>query len=135
MRRWVLLFLMLVVPIQVVWGVAAPYCAHESSTTSKKHFGHHEHRHQVAGDDAQHAHDDSAASKASNHVDCGSCHLGCSVTLSTPTIKVDLPAREAILNIDDAYFASHVPSGPERPDRASHTSAARFSGGIGSTTT
>lgn len=47
MRRWVFAFLLFVVPFQLVWGAAAPYCAHEAAASAKKHFGHHEHKHQA----------------------------------------------------------------------------------------
>jgi hypothetical protein len=50
MRRWVFAFLLFVVPFQLVWGAAAPYCAHETSVSAKKHFGHHEHKHQAGGE-------------------------------------------------------------------------------------
>lgn len=50
MRRWVFAFLLFVVPFQLVWGAAAPYCAHEAGISAKKHFGHHEHKHQADGE-------------------------------------------------------------------------------------
>ena len=49
MRRWLFIFLLLVLPFQMVWAAAAPYCAHEVNPSAKKHFGHHEHKHS-AGD-------------------------------------------------------------------------------------
>jgi len=42
--------LLLVLPFQMIWAAAAPYCAHETNTSASKHFGHHEHRHQAGGE-------------------------------------------------------------------------------------
>lgn len=134
MRRCALLLLMLVLPVQLIWAAAAPYCGHETGRTPDKHFGHHEHRHQVAGEGVQQAHDDSSALGGSSHLDCESCHLGCSVTLPTPSMQINELLPQALLVPDDAKFASHIPFGPERPDRADHTPAARFAGGVGSFT-
>ena len=46
MRRWLLIALLFVLPLQMVWAAAAPYCAHEAKLSATKHFGHHEHEHQ-----------------------------------------------------------------------------------------
>lgn len=43
MKNSVVLLLMLMLPLQTVWGVAALYCQHESSSTGW-HWGHHEHQ-------------------------------------------------------------------------------------------
>lgn len=43
MRRWLILFLLSLLPIQVSWAAAATvdYCAHDQDRTAQ-HFGHHE---------------------------------------------------------------------------------------------
>jgi hypothetical protein len=45
MRRWLSIFLLIVLPLQISWAVAATYCQHETGST--KHFGHHDHKHQA----------------------------------------------------------------------------------------
>jgi hypothetical protein len=129
MRRWVFAFLLFVVPFQLVWGAAAPYCAHESSASAKKHFGHHEHKHQ-SGSQTTPAADGPNDGTGINHVDCESCHLGCSVALhaAAPEIHAQPPAVD--LSYQSPSYTSHVPSGPQRPDRADLTPAARFRGGV-----
>jgi hypothetical protein len=107
MRRWVFAFLLFVVPFQLVWGAAAPYCAHETGVSTKKHFGHHEHKHQA-----------------------DTCHLGCSAFMPAATSAVDaLPHGDAMRRPEPRYD-SHIPASPLRPDRAHSTPAARFGGDV-----
>lgn len=128
MRRWVFAFLLLVVPFQMVWGSAAPYCAHEAGASAKKHFGHHEHQHQ-AGDIVT-AIDNGADSTGAFHADCESCHLGCAALMPSPSAAVAaLPLGNTIARPEPRY-ASPIPAGPHRPDRAAPAPAARFGGGV-----
>ena len=48
MRRWLAIFLLILLPAQLSWAAVGDYCAHESGAGAE-HFGHHEHRH--TGDD------------------------------------------------------------------------------------
>lgn len=48
MRRWLAVFLLILLPLQLSWAVAATYCGHEADPAAR-HVGHHEHRHE--GDD------------------------------------------------------------------------------------
>lgn len=129
MRRWVFAFLLLVVPLQMVWGAAAAYCGHETNAEAKKHFGHHEHRHQAGGAVTPAAEDDGGISGA-YHADCESCHLGS--CLSLPVVAIEQPAvpHDPVRSDHRPSYTSHVPSGPERPDRIEPTTAARFDGGV-----
>src|SRR5690606_360663 len=70
MRRFILIFLMVLLPFQWSWAAAASVCEHESKGG---HFGHHEHKHS----DSLHiaAEPDEADGKApSFHPDCQVCH-------------------------------------------------------------
>jgi len=121
MRRWLILFLMLLMQAQFVWAAAAAYCGHEPSTAASAHFGHHEHRHQ--GADLQGT-DDSGNGIVSLHPDCQSCHFGTSVNPLPPAIAIaQLPQFEFRCERSPRY-TSHVTSTPERPDRVSHQAAA-----------
>lgn len=51
MRRWLTVFLLFLLPLQLSWAVAATYCAHEA-VPAVSHVGHHEHRHEASGDAA-----------------------------------------------------------------------------------
>ncbi|MGE3345911.1 MAG: cation efflux protein, CzcI family [Ramlibacter sp.] len=123
MRRWFLVFLLLMVQLQFVWGAAAAYCGHETSGAPVTHFGHHEHRHQ--GDDPRAL----TSEEDSNglgilHADCGSCHFGTSGTLPAPGVVVAAQGQSEYFADRGPRFSSHVPSAPERPDRIAHVAAA-----------
>jgi hypothetical protein len=129
MRRWLMVFLLLVVPAQLIWAAAAPYCGHETSATSKRHFGHHEHRHQADGQAAALNADDSSAAGAF-HADCEVCHLGASAVLPVPAVTLGVPPVRAPHHAPPQRYASHIPRGPERPDRADAPAAVRFGGDV-----
>lgn len=44
MRRLLLVFLLVFMPLQSIWAAASPYCGHESAPQAS-HFGHHVHEH------------------------------------------------------------------------------------------
>lgn len=85
MRRFVALFLLVLLPLQAIWAAAAPYCQHEGEAASH-HIGHHqpEHRHATGADapDAHGApvdagdHGDHGDEASSTHSDCHVCHSG-----------------------------------------------------------
>ena len=71
MRRFLLIFMMVLLPLQWSWAAAASVCAHESG---KSHFGHHEHKH---GDDSASAQGDGEKGDGASlgaHPDCHVCH-------------------------------------------------------------
>ncbi|MBN8489902.1 MAG: hypothetical protein J0M00_00515 [Burkholderiales bacterium] len=114
MRRWLLVFMLLVLPVQFVWAAAAPYCAHEAAAAASKHPGHHQHVHQ-GGSDAAKAGDDGGGLGA-NHTDCASCHAGATAALPLSSAKLGAAPRELLREPPAPRYRSHTPSGPERPD-------------------
>ncbi|MGH6648773.1 DUF2946 family protein [Aquabacterium sp.] len=44
MRRWIALFLLMLLPLQAIWAAAEPYCQHEHGAAAH-HVGHHVHDH------------------------------------------------------------------------------------------
>lgn len=129
MRRWLLILLLMVLPLQMVWGAAAPYCAHEPAAAGKRHFGHHEHKHAAASDRSAGAGED-VDGVGTVHTDCESCHLGCSATLPAVAVSIAAPAHDSLLEYRAPSWSSIIPRGPERPDRARPATAARFGGGV-----
>lgn len=115
MRRWLLIFVLALLPLQFSWAAVARYCGHEGESPSApagaKHFGHHAHEHEAAADHAK-------PSAAEVDDDCASCHLGCAQPIpvdpfhAVPSLS---PPRVARL---DAMPPSHFPPGLERPDRS-----------------
>ncbi|CAM3601221.1 cation efflux protein, CzcI family [Paracidovorax anthurii] len=98
MRRWLLIFLLTVLPLQFTWAEAAGYCAHEP-TAASQHFGHHVHQHDGS---AGASHDASFSGDADQ--DCGACHAGCAIAL----IARSLPGAQVIR-------AEHVPQAQGMP--------------------
>lgn len=78
MRRWLLLLLLTVLPLQFATAAAASYCRHEAG--SAKHFGHHEHQHEGTGEHKSTSNSPDGNSHQSTNVagdsDCEYCHLG-----------------------------------------------------------
>jgi hypothetical protein len=130
MRRWLLLLLLIAMPFQTVWAGAAQYCAHENSIEAKKHLGHHEHRHQVDVGPGV-AVDADAGSAPTYDPDCGICQLGASVSLTASVLVVVAEPTTSRPGAPPQRFLSHVPDGPERPDRSVPAAAVRFGGGVG----
>lgn len=69
MRRYLLIFMMCLLPLQWSWAAAASVCEHEQGAA---HFGHHEHLH---SDDAHAGNASASANEALQpHPDCHTCH-------------------------------------------------------------
>lgn len=124
-RRLVIALLFLVVPFQFIWAAAAPYCAHETQPKASRHFGHHQHMHQ-GGDQSGAASDAGSDGSVVTHADCEICHLGSSASLPTPVGALALAPRDGVADYALPFYRSHTPRGPERPDIAQLTAAARF---------
>jgi hypothetical protein len=109
MKRFVLMFLMLLLPLQFSWAGVSFYCQHETGAAAQ-HVGHHAHQHQKSPDAGD---DGSAPGKA--HADCGYCHLAhsCAVVaaVSVPAFSCDAAAIAA----QPDTLSSHFSEGPERP--------------------
>jgi hypothetical protein len=131
MRRWLFVLLLLIMPLQMVWAAASSSCSHETEPAKTQHFGHHAHAHMSGADAPQAADDDEAPGMV--HPDCESCHLGCAVTI--PRSDVVLAVMPSGIGLSDhrSLFESHVPFGPERPDRVGPNAAVRFGGDAGFT--
>ena len=77
MRRWLSILLLVMLPFQFSWAAAASYCQHETGKLSS-HFGHHEHKHEVAKvKTSDNERGDKTSSFGALDDDCVMCHLGC----------------------------------------------------------
>lgn len=120
---------MVLMPVQLTWAVAAPYCGHETTAAAADHIGHHEHQHDASVDAPQPANDDSRTAPLLDS-DCAFCHLGASASVPAVIETIVLaPAFDFAIARVPAYL-SHIPTPPERPDRVSTTAAVRFGGGV-----
>lgn len=114
MRRWLTIFLLLLLPMQLSWAVGTAYCKHETGAAAQ-HFGHHEHQHTA---DDERASSPTLNANGAGDADCGTCHAGCTTAI------VDSMSLPAILMSSDMHssrhfrISSHTPSLPERPNWA-----------------
>lgn len=96
MRRLLVLFLMVIFPLQSVWAAVGSLCQHEAGRAAQQHLGHHAHQHQqaagIGADDAGQAMADAAFAscphdkaghgghghdgKPADHAAAGSGHTG-----------------------------------------------------------
>ena len=117
MRYWLIVLLLAVVPLQLAWAGAAVYCGHESAVAAAQHVGHHEHVHEPGkGTDGASA-DDADMSSAFD-ADCETCHFGASVTLTMAPLGAPIVPSTGLLGASSPHYLSHIPAGPERPDRS-----------------
>lgn len=121
-RRFLAIFMLVVLPFQFSWAAAASYCAHESSPDAA-HFGHHEHQHHADGSDLEPVVADEVSSadapdgNASDGVDpdCGHCHSSSGAMQTLPmTVPAPVSAAPPIAAPDE-LSAVHAATRPERP--------------------
>lgn len=119
MGRLLTLVLLVLLPIQFTWAVAAPYCQHEAA--DRFHVGHHVHEHLPSpadasqGDDTQDqrsAHD--GALTVDN--DCSYCHLSVVKTMPVPRVDMGSASTCAVDNRPLASFKFRDPDRHERPN-------------------
>ena len=110
MRRWFSIFLLVFLPLQFSWTMAASYCLHETDQTAQ-HFGHHEHKHQ-ANDVAK----DAKGSLVNADNDCAVCHAGCLAAMTSTTTVVPIAeiVTEHLQHLH--YQVSLYGDQPERPN-------------------
>ncbi len=116
MRRWIALFLLVLLPLQAVWAAMEPYCLHESSQADTRHVGHHEHEHH-ADASTDHPDDggpaDSPASAMADH----DHHCCSALSLLTTAVQLPGPMPQAELVASPlAGYASFDATRIERPN-------------------
>lgn len=77
MKRFFVLLLAVLLPLQFAWGAAAAYCEHETTMQGAAHFGHHQHVHKA---NAEHG---KALGKLVADHDCSFCNTGTAALLPT----------------------------------------------------
>ena len=119
MRRLVLLFLMLVLPLQWSWAAVASVCQHETGSAAQ-HLGHHAHEHTAVLDDtrADSTADTTADTDGVNvwfDADCCSYHgLSLAGLISVPAAH-PVCNGSVLLGYSAHSRPDHVPDHPLRP--------------------
>ncbi len=118
MRRWLLIFLMVLLPLQLSWAAVASYCEHESSGATTQHLGHHEHQHEIDAGPVDSSNGKTTGTSGAVDLDCGTCHAGgCAVMLQPlKVLMVKLPSKTH--SEPALHLASQPASLPERPNWA-----------------
>lgn len=108
MRRFLLILLLLMMPLQATWAAGAPYCSHDEPAA---HTGHHAHTHSPS---ASQDRDDGAPGHCD---DCDACHhLSASAVLSAQP-NLPLPKGAPHLRGELRRYVSHIPEPTPPPDR------------------
>lgn len=121
MRRLLLTFLLLFMPLQSIWAAASPYCGHEAAPQAS-HFGHHVHEHQAeasaeSSSKAKESPDHKAlATSGAADMDCHACHgAGSGMALSASAQAIVVSVGRPAAQLAPAWV--HPPlSRPERPN-------------------
>lgn len=102
MRRLVVGFLLLLLPLQFAWAAAVGYCDFEQDVSS--HFGHHGHAKVTVPGDA-------SPDKGTTSADCAICHLGCMQAQPSSDVRFGVP----ILRLSILDVKSPRPDHPQEP--------------------
>ena len=84
--RWLAVFLLTIIPLQLTWTAASAYCQHENGAASG-HFGHHNHEHKAA--DGKDLTPDPTNTGWSDP-DCTACHAECGFASTTTATLVSV---------------------------------------------
>ncbi|UBM07794.1 cation efflux protein, CzcI family [Cupriavidus metallidurans] len=119
MRRLLLVFLAILLPLQFAWAGAAAYCAHEKATSvdaRQWHFGHHTHEHKAADSDRQTQDAKDSKSAKLPDGDCNACHFpGSHGLFSELAMTGDYPFVTVHYQPRTSAFGSIPSPVPDRP--------------------
>jgi hypothetical protein len=108
MPRLILIFLLIIFPLQASWAAASVYCAHEARPAAM-HPGHHQHG---AGFEAD-KHADASASGID--FDCGDCHFSNVAIVSSAAESASAIMSHVRNGVGAAFLPAHRRTRPERP--------------------
>lgn len=110
-RRFLIIFFVMLLPLQFSWGAAATYCAHETGS-NVSHFGHHAHVHKVASGSV----DSKAFSTGGCDPDCGYCHSGSPQPPQSSAVNLPVAAKSIATLPEALPLRFRVPDTIERPN-------------------
>lgn len=109
MRRWLALFLLILLPLLSAWSVASAYCGGESDARAQ-HLGHHVDTHHEDGQRG-------SAGGTATSADCDHCHSP-GATMSSFGNATRLIAPQAPVRWTDVALRAPPVALPERPNWA-----------------
>ena len=109
MKRWLVLLLALLLPVQFAWAGAAAHCQHETNPAQTHHLGHHEHVHKASAEKP-------TGGKSAGDNDCGTCHAAGSALLfeASPPMTV-APSSAAVVLHRVRPIPTALARAPDRP--------------------
>ena len=108
MRRWLALFLLVLLPLLSTWSVASAYCGDESDAAAQ-HLGHHV--------DAHHEGEQADADATAASADCDHCHSP-GATLTSQVDAAQTAAPQTPARWTDVALRAPPTALPERPNWA-----------------
>ncbi|MEQ1813466.1 MAG: hypothetical protein ABL860_03315 [Candidatus Nitrotoga sp.] len=111
MRRFIILSLLCLLPVQISWAEVAGYCGHEQDKATQ-HFGHHNNEHKASPGalDGSTASDQDGSNSSHDH-----CHLSSFLgVLSEYTFSMHTPLQLSIHRDNQSYsfLAADKPARP-----------------------
>jgi hypothetical protein len=114
MKRYVLIFLLMLLPFQFSWAAVASYCQHESNPAAE-HVGHHAAADNKLDQDSD-KNGDSKLNTGSD-ADCSFCHFSCSKPMNSHAAWTPpLQEKNSFTPSLPPLYLSHIGESPEEPD-------------------
>ena len=115
LRKFILGFLLLWLPLQGFAATAMPFCRHNHNPQAAMQIGmHHDHQ----GDNCCHEHGAPSSSSQTQCDDCGYCHLGGAPALLPTLFGFNDTAGFSFKFVFDSYLSHFFPEQPQRPPLA-----------------
>ncbi len=114
MKRYFLIFLLVLLPLQFSWATAGTYCEHEEAAAT--HFGHHEHKHDKTKDGGTRDDSEQETKKIQLDTDCDYCHHVPSNAIASAALALTQPGLSAHIRAESPRYSSHIPDLIPRPD-------------------
>ena len=111
MKRFLVIFLLFLLPLNAAFAAAAGYCQHQKESSQAAHFGHHMHHHDRSADK-------SSDSGTQIDPDCGFCHLSFSSFVPALSLIVDDKSPPQLVAPAVAEFRSATVDPFDRPPLA-----------------
>ena len=113
MRRYVILFLLVLMPLQLSWAAVGSYCDHESGQQAQ-HLGHHPHQH-TEGKGAADNKPGNIKQPGGTHADCSVCHAGAAIASVDESSTPGSSAGAKSISWCSDHAPSALKDRPERP--------------------
>lgn len=114
MRKALLIFLLMVLPFQFVWGAAAGYCQHEQGS-EVSHFGHHLHKHESTAAKTSDGLADNTKQAGGEDADCIACHMSCASVVSDASLNLRTAEVEHLVATTVFAYARLLVPSIDRP--------------------